>query len=178
MERTVKYSRRGEEWQCADLEEALSVFLYEMPTVTIYNVFPPRHILNIFLLRGSAGGSVGSPRFTWEPFEISEYEYQTTLPKLLDPDWSVLYKKLWRIRLPMKLDPEFDEIVDRDVWMSEVCHKHTKSLEVATIKIEQFRLNHAELLENWSNHQQSLWKNNQARYRRSWWTFVRTLLTR
>ncbi|BCL38621.1 hypothetical protein NSMS1_50680 [Nostoc sp. MS1] len=60
----------------------------------------------------------------WQPFELSEQEYQEILPKLLNPNWAVLCKKLWRIRLPMKLDPEFDTIGDRYTWMALISEKH------------------------------------------------------
>jgi predicted nucleotidyltransferase len=129
MERIIKYSRQ--EWSlcdCGDLEEPLSTFLYDLPNLTVCNVFPPLHILNILLLKGWVGGSM-SPNFIWKPFEISEQEYQEILPKLLDPNWAVLCKKLWRIRLPMKIDPDFDGINDRDIWIELVSEKHrVKSL--------------------------------------------------
>jgi hypothetical protein len=155
MERTVKYSRQGEEWLCADREEALSIFLYELPNLTACNVFPPLHILNIVLLRGWAGGSM-SPRFTWEPFGISEQEYQELLPKLLDPDWEVMCKKLWRIRLPMKHDSEFDDIADRYTWMDTACKKHgAKSLEEAAEEQRQFLKAHPGIMDKWHQYQMS-----------------------
>jgi len=156
MERTVKYSSQGDEWLCADRKEALSIFLYELPDLTACNVFPPLHILNILLCRGWAGGNIGRPRFTWEPFEISEQEYQELLPKLLDPDWEVMCKKLWRIRLPMKHDPEFDDIADRYTWMETVCKKHgSKSFEEEAEKIQQFKKEHSDILEKWQQYQTS-----------------------
>lgn len=140
MERIIKYSRQGERSLDADREEALSIFLYELPGLTACNVFPPRHILNSLLRRGWAGGNLNRPFFTWKPFEISEQELQELLPKLLNPDWRVLSNKLWRIRLPMKIDPEFDDISDRHTWMKSVCKKHgTNSLEEAEQEINLFK---------------------------------------
>jgi hypothetical protein len=119
--RIVQYSRS---WYSVELlTEPLSTFLYELPYITSCNILPPRHILNIVLLKGEHGGSM-SPKFTWEPFELSEQEYQEILPKLLDPDWLVLAPKIWRLRLPMKLDTAFDHITDRLDWMTEVSIKH------------------------------------------------------
>jgi hypothetical protein len=120
-ERIVQYSRS---WHSVEpLTEPLSTFLYELPYITSCNILPPRHILNMTLLKGEHGGSM-SPTFTWDPFELSEQEYQETLPKLLDPDWSVLAPKIWRLRLPMKLDTEFDYITDRFEWMTKVSIKY------------------------------------------------------
>lgn len=153
MERLVKYSRQREKWLCADRKEALSIFLYELPYLTAGNVFPPLHILNILLRRGWDGGSL-SPRFIWEPFEISEQEYQELLPKLLDPDWEVLCKKLWRVRLPMKLDPKFDSITDRLTWLEAVSRKHgSKSLEEAAEEQRKFFREHPEVMEKWHQYQ-------------------------
>jgi hypothetical protein len=120
-ERIVQYRRSWDSVESS--KEPLSTFLYELPLITSCNILPPRHILNIVLLKGENGGSM-SPEFTWDPFELSEQEYQEILPKLLDPDWSVLAPKIWRIRLPMKLDTEFDYIIDRLDWMMEVDIKH------------------------------------------------------
>jgi hypothetical protein len=120
-ERIVQYRRS---WYGVELlKEPLSTFLYELPHITSCNILPPRHILNIVLLKGENGGSM-SPKFTWDPFELSEQEYQEILPQLLDPDWSVLAPKIWRLRLPIKLDTEFDYITDRLDWMMEVSIKH------------------------------------------------------
>lgn len=140
MARLIKYSRQRECVLDAEREEALSIFLYELPDLTACNIFPPRHILNSLLQRGWAGGNLNRPFFAWEPFEISEQEFQELLPKLLNPDWGVLSKKLWRIRLPMKIDPEFDDITDRHTWMESVCKKHgTNSLEEAESEINLFK---------------------------------------
>ncbi|ALF53399.1 hypothetical protein ACX27_11990 [Nostoc piscinale CENA21] len=128
MERIVKYSRQ--DWckcECGEREELLTTFLYDLPNLTACNIFPPLHILNILLLRGWAGGGM-SPKFSWKAFEISELEYQEMLPKLLYPNWQILHKKLWRIRLPMKLDPEFDSIGDRYTWMALVSEKYQGKL--------------------------------------------------
>lgn len=140
LEKIVKYSRQEESNLNTEREEALSIFLYELPDLTACNVFPPLHILNSLLQRGWAGGNLNRPFFAWEPFEISEPEFQELLPKLLDPDWRVLSNRLWRIRLPMKTDPEFDDITDRHTWMESVCKKHgTKSLEEAEQEINLFK---------------------------------------
>lgn len=53
-------------------------------------IFPPLHILNILLFRGWSGGSLGIPEYTWEPFELSEQAYQAVLPKIFNPDWSLV----------------------------------------------------------------------------------------
>jgi hypothetical protein len=99
------------------------------------------------------------PRFVWEPFEISEQEYQELLPKLLDPDWDVLCAKLWRIRLPMKLDSEFDDITDRLTWLEIVGKKHgSKSLEEAAEEQRQFFREHPGIMDKW----------HQSRYRKDY----------
>lgn len=140
MERIIQYSRQESRGVNAARAAALSIFLYELPDLTACNVFPPRHILNTLLQRGWAGGNLNRPFFTWKPFEISEQELQELLPKLLNPDWRVLSNKLWRIRLPMKIDPEFDDITDRYAWMEAVCKKHgTNSLEEAEQEINLFK---------------------------------------
>lgn len=150
MERIIKYSR----WSFApkydgDREEPFSTFLHDLPHLTACNVFPPLHILNVILLKGKAGGSL-SPDFLWEPFEISKQEYQEILPKLLDPDWAVLRKKLWRFRLPMKHDPEFDNIADHYLWRTAVCEKHgAKSLEELGKAIEQFERACPDVMKKW-----------------------------
>jgi hypothetical protein len=121
-ERIVHYRKVGElidEY----VKEPLSTFLYDLPYITSCNIVPPRHLLNTILLKGKHGGSM-SPRFTWEPFELSEQEYEEILPKLLNPDWSILAPKLWKLRLPMKVDRTFDDITDRHLWRVEVSAKY------------------------------------------------------
>lgn len=136
----IKYSRQDwSQCECGDREELLNIFLYDLPNLTTCNVVPPLHILNIFLLRGWVGGGM-SPKFMWQPFELSEQEYQEILPKLLNPNWAVLCQKLWRIRLPMKLDPEFDAIGDRYTWMALITEKHrVNSLAEAKKEMEQLK---------------------------------------
>lgn len=150
MERIVKYSRYGyaPPEENGEREEPLSTFLYDLPTSTDCNFVLPLHILNMVLLRGQMGSL--SPEFTWQPFELSEQEYQETLPKLLDPNWAVLRKKIWCFRLPMKHAPEFDHLMDRYEWMLAVCEKYgIKSLKEAAEAEQQFRREHPGILENW-----------------------------
>ena len=151
MERIIKYSR---EWEEGAYEDSLSTFLYQLPNLTSCNIFPPLHILNILLCRGWTGGSM-SPRFIWEPFEISEQEYQETLPKLLKPDWETLCKKLWRIRHPMKVDSKFDHIVDRDIWMISVSQEYgSKSIEEAEEKARKFvEGEYPDIMKKWLQYQ-------------------------
>jgi hypothetical protein len=149
MERLVKYSIQQVGYLSDDREKFLSVFLYEVPSVIAYNVFPPLHILNISLRNGRSGHGSHSPLFTWEPFEVSNQEYQELLPKLLNPDWEVIYEELWCYRLPMKLDSEFDHITDRYAWLDTVSQKYRKSVEETFEEYHQFLEERPSIRDKW-----------------------------
>ncbi|MGG6267682.1 hypothetical protein ACQ4M3_11510 [Leptolyngbya sp. AN03gr2] len=151
MERIIGYFRTGHapSERNGYREEPLSTFLYDLPHLTICNVIPPLHILNAILLKGGAVGS-HSPDFAWEPFKISEQEYQEILPKLLDPDWAILRKKLWLFRLPMRHDPEFHNIADQVTWMMAVLGKYgAKSSEEVGKAIEEFERENPDVMKRW-----------------------------
>src|SRR5687767_13727051 len=73
--RRVRYVRHEFPGRTAKREDSLLVLVYDIPYFGACGVFPPLHLLNQLLLRGGSQGGM-SPGATWQPFSLSEQEYQ------------------------------------------------------------------------------------------------------
>ena len=73
--RTVRYAQTEFRHPGKEVETDLFSFLYDLPYVFIYGVFPPLPVLNEVLMMGGVGGGM-SPGAEWEPFSISQSEYR------------------------------------------------------------------------------------------------------
>lgn len=104
----------------------LSVFLYDVPYLCSFYIFPPLHILNQYLVIGTAGGGM-SPGCEWEPFVLDEEQYRQLLPLVLCPDLVKLRKCARYAMFAYEIDPEFDDIQDRFEWAKAISQKHRES---------------------------------------------------
>lgn len=68
-------------------------FILDIPYALYFSVVPSREALNEMLIRGSAGGGMGSG-LIWQPFEISPDEYESVLAAWREFD----LRKVLRIR--------------------------------------------------------------------------------
>src|SRR4051812_25469083 len=73
--RRVRYVRHEFHGEPEARESSLLAFVYDVPYFGACGVFPPFRLLNQFLARGGSEGGM-SPGATWEPFSLTEAEYQ------------------------------------------------------------------------------------------------------
>jgi hypothetical protein len=97
--------------------------VYDIPYFGACGVFPPLHLLNQLLLTGGSQGGM-SPGATWQPFSLSEQEYQDLVAAVQTVAPKNLRRRARYADLPYKFDPSFDQHQDYFDWMSEVCAKH------------------------------------------------------
>jgi hypothetical protein len=121
--RVINYAREefhGEDEPC---QATLLAFVYDIPYFSACGVFPPLHIVNELFSSGLSGGGM-SPGASWEPFTISEEEYNELVKAVRETPVSELIPYARYAYLQMRFDNEFDFIVDRMEWMKAVCDKH------------------------------------------------------
>jgi hypothetical protein len=121
--RVINYAREefhGEDEPC---EGTLLAFVYDIPYFSACGVFPPLHIVNELFSSGLSGGGM-SPGASWEPFTISEEEYNELVKAVRNTPVSELIPYARYAFVQMKFDHEFDFIVDHMEWMKAVCDKH------------------------------------------------------
>ncbi len=102
---------------------ALSVFVYDIPYFGACGIFPPFQIASqVFSSGGSQGGM--SPGATWQPFSISQEEYNDLVERVRRTDPTSLKGKARYTMLKFGFDSQFDGIQDRFSWLTAVCEKH------------------------------------------------------
>jgi hypothetical protein len=101
------------------------IFVYDVPYLSVCNVFPPLHILNQILESGGSEGGM-SPGATWKPFRISLKDYEEVLPLVLKPNRSELKMHARYPEQQLFIDPEFDHFDDHLEWLIAVSSKHGK----------------------------------------------------
>jgi hypothetical protein len=121
--RVINYTREefhGEDEPC---EGTLLTFVYDIPYFSACGVFPPLHIVNEVFSSGGGGGGM-SPGASWEPFTVSEEEYNALVEAVGNTPVSELRPYARYADLQMKFDHEFDSIRDRMEWVKAACDKH------------------------------------------------------
>lgn len=117
-ERQVDYVRIEDRGSPEARRAPLWAFLMDLPYFGACGIFPPLHHLNAILKSGTHVGA------TWEPFELSEEEYQNVLPRLVNPDANLLaqYSRYeWQV---FEVDPDLDKFTDFAEWQRRACEKH------------------------------------------------------
>lgn len=116
--RIVKYWEeehgRGDEPREAPLWQ----FLRALPYLGACGIFPPCHLLNEVLRGGRAGGGM-SPGAHWDPFEITQAEYDAVMPLILTPPEPSRFE--WEV---FQRDPELDQFSTYQEWMRAAAAKH------------------------------------------------------
>jgi hypothetical protein len=105
-------------------EGSLLTFMFDIPYFPPCSVFPPFHILNLFLARGSGGGGM-SPGAIWEPFAITMEEYEELICAIesTPPDDIRLHTRFSFVK-PI-FDHELDGLQKSYLdWMTAACKKH------------------------------------------------------
>lgn len=120
-----RYEYLGQE-ELAVCTGSLLSFIYDIPYFDACGVFPPFHIANQIFSRGTAGGGM-SPGTEWEPFTISENEYDALVEALQSTPISEIKPHARFAFVPMKLDHSFDSITELLEWFRAVCDKHREA---------------------------------------------------
>ena len=122
MSRIVEYNRH--EYNDSEKREArLIYFIYDIPYFGGCGILPPLHIINqIFKHGGDEGGM--SPGATWNPFEISEEEYNKLVEDVFSTDLEEIAPFARYAEVKFKIDNSFDHIKDMFDWISATCEKH------------------------------------------------------
>lgn len=76
---TINYKRTGflVPWKWPK-KNPLSRFILDIPNALYFSIVPSREALNEMLIRGAAGGGMGSG-LVWQPFEMQPDEYESVL---------------------------------------------------------------------------------------------------
>lgn len=107
--RRVGYMRWTGIWGSWEpVENDLLGFVYDYFTgVGACGVFPPFHLLNVFLLHGGGGGGMG-PGAKWEPFSLSREEYDLLVHAIGSVEPGSIEGLEGPVPIPFTFDPEFD----------------------------------------------------------------------
>jgi hypothetical protein len=121
--RIIKYTRHEPHHEQEDREAPLSTFVYDVPYLGGCGIFPPLHILNQILENG--GGDAGmSPSASWEPFYLTENEYDELCGVIEKLDPQSLYESARFCDAKFRLDHDLDHIQDRFAWLKAACDKY------------------------------------------------------
>lgn len=121
--RRVAYVRHEFPGRTFEREDSLLVLVYDIPYFGACGVFPPLHLLNEMLVSGGSQGGM-SPGATWEPFSVSEQEYQDLVEAVRTVAPKTLRRKARYADKAYTFDPSFDHHQDYFDWMRAVCAKH------------------------------------------------------
>ncbi len=123
MMRVVKYTRHEFHYEPEEREAILSTFVYDVPHLIVFAVFPPLHILNQVLTTGGSQGGM-SPGATWEPFELANLEYEELLCSLQQQNMEQLRNGARYARFPCVTDSSLSQIPNRFDWVRAISEKY------------------------------------------------------
>ena len=124
--RTIKYIRTEFHGPDEEVENDLLAFVYDIPYFSACGIFPPYHLINQVFSGGGGDGGMG-PGAIWEPFEITEAEFNELVAAVKTTQLSGLATKARYCENQYEVDPQFNEIRDRTEWATAVCAKHGKA---------------------------------------------------
>ena len=137
--KTIKYQQHEFHHDPVDREAVLSTFVYDVPYLGACGIFPPRRIANQRFIRGGGDGGMG-PGASWEPFTLSEVEYQELVAVLKDLDPKTLGQDARFTSIKFEFDPAFDSIPDRISWLKAVCEKYREAYHDKMKRVAEARL--------------------------------------
>ena len=119
----ISYMRS--DYGCGDkpCEASLLFFIYDIPYFTSCDVFPSFHLINEIFKTGTNGGGM-SPGVTWEPFYITEKEYENLRKQVQTTAIENIKAHSRYADVPFIIDSSFDHLLDRLEWSREVCKKY------------------------------------------------------
>lgn len=80
-------------------------------------IIPPIKHLNTFLMKGSFGED------KWNPFEVSNEEYETLVEQLLNPDYSITINPFYAWQ-KYQVDIGLANCVDYEQWQQKIKEKY------------------------------------------------------
>jgi hypothetical protein len=107
-------------------------FVYDIPYFGACGIFPPFHIINQIFLTGGSDGGMGDGAI-WEPFEITESEYNELKEAVAKTSVRKLKKLSRYCDFQFEFDSEFDSIPNWLQWMNKTCDKHRLSYQTKMI---------------------------------------------
>ncbi|TWI77346.1 hypothetical protein LZ24_00151 [Desulfobotulus alkaliphilus] len=144
--KVVKYLRHEFHGEPEAREAALPVFVYDIPYLGHLGIFPDFFVLNEIFLSGGGDGGMG-PGASWEPFSISEEEYEQLLDALEDLDPATLGEEARYTDEKLSPDISLGTIRDQWEWMQAVGERH--GAEGKRVKAFRLRLGRLPLKELW-----------------------------
>ena len=103
------------------IQADLVSFVYDVPYLGACGIFPPLHILNELLATGGGDGGMG-PGASWQPFSLTEAEYQSLWQRIEATDPTTLAARYHQVKF--RRDPAFEQVSDHLAWAHQVCSKH------------------------------------------------------
>ena len=117
----IEYFQHEPHYESEQMKGDLVSFVYDVPYLAACGIFPPLHILNQVLSKG--GGDAGmSPGASWEPFSLSDHEYDELWKAIENTDPSTLNARFTFVKY--KRDPELETITKHMKWVRKACEKH------------------------------------------------------
>jgi hypothetical protein len=113
------------DYGCGDkpCEAPLLFFVYDIPYFTSCDVFPSYDLINKIFKAGTNGGGM-SPGTTWEPFAITEEEFENLKNEIKNTPIEKIQVYSRYADVPFIIDPSFDHLKDRTEWSREVCKQY------------------------------------------------------
>jgi hypothetical protein len=104
----------------------LLTLVYDIPYFSACGIFPPLHIANEIFSKGTSGGGM-SPGTDWEPFTLSEPEYQTLVEDVQCTPVEEIKPFARYAHIKFKFDHSLDGIATRYDWFAACCKKYRES---------------------------------------------------
>ena len=104
-------------------EAPLLFFVYDIPYFASCDVFPPFSIINNIFKSGGNSGGMG-PGATWEPFSISEREYERLVEDVRTTSITIIKEHSRYADVGFIIDSSFDHIQDHIEWSREIFKKY------------------------------------------------------
>lgn len=112
-------------------EGPLIDLIYDIPYLDVCGILPPLHLLNERLLSGGGDGGM-SPGASWEPFEVSQAEYDALCRQIEDTPLEELQQRGHAVHATLQRDPEIEHHRTHKAWMRAAVAKHRDAYLAAT----------------------------------------------
>ncbi|HRF45714.1 MAG TPA: hypothetical protein PLD30_16010 [Candidatus Competibacteraceae bacterium] len=124
--KNIEYDRHEFHGDPEHRSTELPVLVYDIPYFGACGIFPPFHIANEFFRSGGSQGGM-SPGATWQPFQLSQAEYEELVQVIKSLDPKSLGDRARYTLVKFEFDNSFDHIQGLESWLMAVCGKHRDS---------------------------------------------------